>query len=312
MENNVDGRQIGKRHRSTSDWLRTTHAAIATLVLGSVVLAGCGTEQVTHAEAPVSSSSPTPDPTRQASITPTPEPAPSGPARHTTTLRYTATWSLKNANGFTYDLSIDVASPVPIPTSGKLAHPLDANFEFGLKCTADPKRDVLIPGAAFVTATTDKFDTPINAQMILNRGAGPTITSGNKQLPYGGSGVAPADGDDRIAVERSYNDGVVCSTFSSTNGVGYGQEGGFGVQWEKPFQRGQHGRFEFFIVIKNYYSPATPNGDAALLDWMVIRPMQAGDAKDPSSIYHDIEGNGSASISPRGLTLKGTIIGGAS
>lgn len=102
---------------------------------------------------------------------------------------------------------------------------------------------------------------------------------------YSGSGIAPFAGDGRILVEQYFSDGPECSHFSSDNLWGYGQNGGFSLKWSDPVQEGNEFSDTSVIVIKNYFTPATPDGDEDLLDIIGIDPLFGGDNSDAASVY---------------------------
>ena len=122
---------------------------------------------------------------------------------------------------------------------------------------------------------------------------------------YAGSGIAPFNGDDRVSVEQYFSDGPHCSTFSSSNIWGYGQAGGFGVSFADPLANGAGARSEFAIIVRNYYTPATPDGDLALLDWITVRPLTGGDKTDPATAFVDVTSSYLGIYSTTGLTLSG-------
>jgi hypothetical protein len=62
-----------------------------------------------------------------------------------------------------------------------------------------------------------------------------------------------------------------------------------------------------FIIVRNYFTPATPNGDSALLDWITIRPMFSGSA-GTSGQFIDVDSNDLGAYSGVGMTLSGQIL----
>lgn len=186
-----------------------------------------------------------------------------------------ATWKLRNQAGYSYDMTIALADKVRVPTDQPLTHRLDRDLVLGTGCVAEPQFDIVIPGYMSAKATTVGFDTVVR----MRAGFSASGYSANSR-EYSGRGVPPSSDDYRIQVEQNFSSGPNCEGFATR-----GDNTGFGVQWETPASSGTVLTSEFFIIVKDYFSPATPNGDYWLLDWIVISPQSGGDYDDQSSLF---------------------------
>lgn len=213
-------------------------------------------------------------------------------------------WHFANKRGYTYDLTIALGKPTHIPESGTLTHPLDRDFALDSACTVDPQFDVVIPAYLSAEATTVGFDTPISIRASFTSGG-----SGISDHKYFGPGVAPYDGDNRIRVAQLFSDGPICKRFDSTTTFSYGSYDTFGVQWENPIPNGSIRTHKFFIVVKDYFTPATPNGDPVLLSWIVLKAVPGGDFDDAAMLYREVGSGEGISATKRGITLSGKVTG---
>ena len=88
----------------------------------------------------------------------------------------------------------------------------------------------------------------------------------------------------------------------------WGQVNGFDVTWADPAPNGVVRTSLFFIVVKGYFSPVTPQGDVAVLDWIVLKPIFGGDNDDPAMVYVDTAGAYLGIYSSKGITLRGKVV----
>lgn len=263
------------------------------LLVGMMLLTACG-----------SSESASPSTPTEIPATAAPSPTPTATPTRDEIFAHTSVWHFANDSGYTYDMTIALGEPTRIPESGTLPHPLDRDFTPDIACTVDPKLDIVIPAYWSAEVTTVGFDTPVEMRALFTDVGGAGTSTGE----YTGRGVAPFEGDGRVQVAQNFSDGPSCSGFSSTNIYGYGGSSGFSVQWHDPIPEGSVQTSYFFIVVKGYFSPATPQGDAALLDWIVLRPLLAGDLDQPAMVYRDMDGSFMGIYSEKGITLNGKII----
>jgi Alpha-tubulin suppressor and related RCC1 domain-containing proteins len=202
-------------------------------------------------------------------------------------------WHFANESGYKYTFTIKIWNPILEAKSDIPLHPANAEDTLGSASEFDPITDLAIPAQFVVDYTTANFNSDIEAGALF-------VNDSSSTGPYSGSGVPPVRGDKRINVELFYPDGPKSIVYSSTNLWGYGEADSFGAKWSS-MANGQTGHLEFFIIIHNYFSPAIPEGDTALLDWITLRPMgvygfRDADNKNPD-IYSDV-----------GITLSGKVV----
>lgn len=61
------------------------------------------------------------------------------------------------------------------------------------------------------------------------------------------------------------------------------------------------------IIIKDYFTPATPEGDTALLDAIMVTPVAAGLSSEPAEIFREADME-SGTFSRTSVTLNGDLI----
>jgi hypothetical protein len=209
-------------------------------------------------------------------------------------VNHSNSWYFANKSGYTYTFTIKIWEPILDAESGVSVHPANTDSVLGGACEFDPVTDLAIPGQYAVEYTTEKFSSDnIEVYMLFLN----DLSTG----PYSGPGVPPAQGDNRLSVEQFYLDGPICENYSST---GWGPSN-FGGKWaDYSFSYGQIGAAGFFIIVHDYFSPVTPNGDTALLDWIIIRPM----AINVIDGFKDTDDRSSFPYSYVGMTLSGKVV----
>ena len=103
-------------------------------------------------------------------------------------------------------------------------------------CQVDPQADAVVPVSFVATNTTEGYSEPIT--VLFN---------------------APTDSPGRplnIEVDTAYSDG----TANCGNGQPYGTF--MSMRWVTPVAPHQSVNGDFYVIVKDYYSPATPNGDS--------------------------------------------------
>jgi hypothetical protein len=219
-------------------------------------------------------------------------------------------WNFVNGSKYTYTLTINLWEPSAAPSA---AHPANPALSVGSVCGFDPATDIAIPAEFVTEATTAGFPTLVSVSaLFVNAETGGSNGRGSlgASTAYTGSGAKPADHDNRLSVEQWFGteSQPQCRIYSSTNMWGGGGASSFGASWSVPFQQGQTGKHDFFVIVKNYLSPATPDGDAALLNWITLRPMFSGGDVGKTETYVDADSAYVGIYSSVGITLSGTVL----
>lgn len=274
----------------------TRAVAVATLLC----LAACGSTQPETGGPQATGPGDTP----QVDTTPSPTPAPTTAAAVTGPLTTADhVWHYTNQNGYGYDLSIAMGAAEHYVPGMVLSDAQDRKI--GSSCSIDPRTDAVIPVRLTVTATTSQFDTTVSVRTILTAVSSASSTS---KVDYHGAGTAPKRDDDRVSVEKYYAGGPECAQMSSVNTWGSGQPKAITVKWEKPLSPGDSISHRFVIVIKDYYSPATPEGDSAYLEAVGLRPMMGGDMSDQANVYSEPKDELDGRYSRTVLSLSGQVV----
>ncbi len=170
----------------------------------------------------------------------------------TPTNPHSINWTTTDSLGYT------TASMVTWGTVGRgtnsTTHPSDKSFKLGAACGFDPTKDAYAPATWTVQNTTKGYDLVLQSQFSVQGG----ITT---------PGVS-------VAVELDYNNGPACG-FSNLPYAG-------SVTSTKAIASGQSIATQVFIIVKNYFSPANPNGD--VIDLGKIQVQQSfigGGSKAP-------------------------------
>ena len=274
-------------------------AIVMTIVISSVAAATSRAEQEQEAVARLAASQQE-EAAKKASPAPKPSPSPTPTPPPVVEAPQTAgpTWSFANKSGFSYDMTMSVGTATRYSKDSPPSF-LQGNTtqKAGTACTIDPVKDVVIPVTWSAKATTQDFKTTVSMRAIFRQ----------MNQKYAGQGIAPFDRDNRVMVEQFFSSGPKCSTFSSTNLWGYAQAGGFSVVFQNELAAGASVRTRFFVIVKNYYTPATPSGDTALLDWITIRPIFGGNNAEDANVYRETNANlGIYSLT--GITLNGDVV----
>lgn len=178
------------------------------------------------------------------------------------------TWTMTTDDG----RSESIEAEVSVPTDRGALPPRIDGAPLTPTCPFDPATGAAIFLTVWVKALTDDAPTPFAARFMIG--------SAN----YAGNGTPPAPGDRRIRVFGNYASGVRCDQFSSSGDTGTG----FGVAWPLAGRRGDVETARWVVVIADYYSAATPAGDADLLAALALGPISAPatkDSTDPAATY---------------------------
>lgn len=246
---------------------RRISAFVSLIALGVVAaLAGCGaastSSPVASSTSPAAPASTTTQPTT-ASSSPTPTIGP-------TTLPQAGRsrmWVLSTPSGLRESVNLVVSAPT---RQGTLA-PVVEGTPLPATCSFNPSTDAFVFLSLAVTALTEGKDTPLSVMLKIDAAG------------YAGSGTAPAPDDGRIRVFIPASDDAVCLTRSTV----YQNGQGVGASWSDPVPRNGREVATWGIIIRDYYSAATPGGDLGLLKALTLTPAAAyaSDDKTAANTY---------------------------
>lgn len=209
-------------------------------------------------------------------------------------------WSFSSQKGYSYDLQIEMGEPIRY--SNESADLYGWTYQDGTEmvvgaiCDIDPETDGIVPMRRTAIPTTEGYDTRVNTTLIIQLAP----------AEYVGSGIAPAAGDHRINVESYYSKSADCDWFSSHNSM-RGGDSTFGSSLAYALAKGRKQISYSSIIIKDYFTPTTPEGDTALLDAIMITPVSAGLSSEPAEIFREADME-SDTFSRTSVTLNGDLI----
>lgn len=209
-------------------------------------------------------------------------------------------WSFSNQKGYSYNLRLAVGTPLGYSAESADAYGLiyqdGTEILIGSACDIDPETDGIIPLRRTATATTDGYDTVISTGFSLRM----------SPQEYGDDDTLPSEDDNRIRVESYFSNGPKCDWFSSDNRVGQG-DSFFESISRSALSKSEEMISYSSIIIKDYFTPATPEGDTALLDAIMVTPVAAGLSSEPAEIFREADME-SGTFSRTSVTLNGDLI----
>jgi len=265
------------RNRTTHHhWLRAGRHGrgqlTLTLVLASLAVAlllcGCGSSSGGGGAATASSlSSPSVAP-QQALPESTASSAPATP----NLASKRATWDFKRGDGYTCSVTFTVWAPPPANVSSAFGHPAAASDAVDPTADWDPKTDLVIPFQVKVENTTSGFELSDARTMVVLFG----LHLGSSKLEIS------ADHPKLMVSMFFFSDGP-----STTNWQVYTDDEGFGpgvkvmgantnddstiITWSTLSPQASS-TVNAFIILHDYYSPASPAGAKALLSHLAAVP----------------------------------------
>lgn len=161
--------------------------------------------------------------------------------------RAARTWTMSDPQGYGFTATLDIGAPTTTysGSTGSLTES-GISYELGDACGFDPAVDIAVPVTLRVTATTQGFDTDVSALVTVTQ-------SGRVATPH------------EIVVEGYFSDGPACQTPT------YGSTILNGVHWNEPLETGASATHTFMVIIREWKTPATPNGDSAFFDNVSMR-----------------------------------------
>jgi hypothetical protein len=160
--------------------------------------------------------------------------------------RAARTWVFTTADGYSYTAAVEVDEATTTFTTQVRNGETTQTLSLGDACSFDPATDIAVPVTARMTATTQGFDTTTNTTFSVSINGRPAIAH-------------------EITVETYFANGVACQTPS------YGSSISWNTVSMDALATGSSSTHTFAVIIHDWRTPATPNGDSAFLDAVVIR-----------------------------------------
>ena len=160
--------------------------------------------------------------------------------------RAARTWAFTTADGYSYTAAVEVDEATTTFSTQVRNGETTQTLNLGDACSFDPATDIAVPVTARMTATTQGFDTTTNTTFSVSINGRPAIAH-------------------EITVETYFANGVACQTPS------YGSSISWNTVSLEALATGSSSTHTFAVIIHDWRTPATPNGDSAFLDAVVIR-----------------------------------------
>lgn len=153
-----------------------------------------------------------------------------------------------NDQGYSYSVTVKIWDPIQNAKVGKTTHP-DYSANVLQSSSFNASTDLVVPAAFVIQNTTKQFSIPVSIAADM------TEISAS---------------DERV---HTYPDVTVEQFFSNPEDTNIPSSPVFSVQWNNPLTPNQTAKQDFFVIIHNYYTPKTPQGDTTLLDRIGIHPV---------------------------------------
>lgn len=165
----------------------------------------------------------------------------------------------------------------------------------GMGCDWNARTDALFPFSLSIGDASGAAETPVAFAIGFEPPDGAV---------YDGAGLPPAPSDERIRVAWTApgpdnTDKTGCQLLSSNGG----RESYFPLTYPEPFTPQSSGRVYGYLVVADYYTPATPNGDSALLRYLTLHAM-VRPVDRPGLAYLIDEDGVQSAFSAQGVTLS--------
>jgi len=173
---------------------------------------------------------------------------------------------MENSDGYVFNLTLRLGAAARVDST--YVHPERSDFIPGTSCGIDPQTDAVVPAVLSAVALTSGFDTPLSYQLTV-------------------------PGDEATTSRIEYEGPTACGT-----GQFRGNWSGSGTLFAQGYGPPD---FAFFIIIRDYFTPAYPDG---AVDWLASLSLHAGSTSSqygtPLQFYPAPESGG---LSEAGLPL---------
>jgi len=238
---------------------------LSPLALGLVaaaLLAGCGSSGTGQSGATPASAQPA-QPAAAQSMSST---AASEPTTPEAAKLGSATWNGKRADGYTCWVTWTVWQPLPVGTGDSAVHPADSGLSLASTTDYDPTKDLAIPVQVEVDNSSSGFDLDMSLIVDLNNPRGITTDS-----PTGNWSYYIVDFVDSRQTAKwmvTLDHGAVSTAPQTMDNA----DGAQILSWSQiaPYRTGTDNAF---FVIRDYFTPAQPDGPKGLLAKLGVRPI---------------------------------------
>lgn len=264
-------------------------SVLAMGMVAAALLAGCSSSATSgQSGATQAATSAQPSDTATAQPTPTANPSPMTSAH--------ATWKYKRSDGYTSSVTFTVWTPVPKDVSSAFGHPEDANGAVDPTADYDPTTDVAIPFQVKLANTTSGFDLSDARTLVQLFG----LSLGSSKME-----ISP-DHPKLMDTILFFSDGRSTDNWQvyTENQFGYWyvkvmpantDDTPIIISWSALSSQASS-TVNAFIVLHDYYSPATPAGARELLTRIAANPMTMDDWTPAGQ------------SAPKALTLSGKVV----
>lgn len=181
------------------------------------------------------------------------------------TAKFQWTWTFRTDNGYTQSGTVKVGAVSRLEKAPALGGVSAATILGGCDSDEfDETTDAVIPTAIELTNTTKSFSNKLGVTLYR---------------AYRASQRQPLS---VVAAARSYTSGPSCELVSTANDAFFSEGSGWSVGWESVEAGGSRGPHYGFLIIRDYYSPNHPTGNADLYDdslLAIVPNMRSDDAK---------------------------------
>ena len=240
------------------------------VIIGGGIIASIGHRDqldalASESSAAASSATPSESPSEAEIFTPPPTPTISA-----STPLGSTTWTLTSPSGHTEKLTVSVSEPVTgtqldgVAIGGGL---FESPTYLSDVCSIDTARDAVVPVHIEATNTTS--------------GVGTALSYALTAVPYStGYYVAPTTLNSiaRFAVAATYADHQnACDSLVDSGANGY---------WNATYAQGESGSKDVYIVIHDYVTPSTPQGDSQVLHLVRLIPFASTSDSDTNGEFY--------------------------
>lgn len=184
----------------------------------------------------------------------------------------TRSWTFASDGGYSFIEDLTVGTPQHYNAANAPTTASGTNT-VGFGCAVDATTDLVIPVTWRATVTTVGFDSSIAMRATLTN----------------------SSSDVTVTVEQYFSSGTSCKSGTDLSNLN--------VTWTDPIKPNAAVATEMFVIIEDYYSPARPEGDPAILEQIILRPT--GSTHESGTAYND---TGATGWSSAGISLAGTSV----